>query len=393
MFYSWLILAVLFLARAAMGFQFQSVASVAPFLIHSLHLDYAEIGTLIGLFSLPGAVVSLPAGLFGRHLPDKAIAGTALALMAVGGLVLGLSHGYAMAFSGRLLSGVGAVLLNIALTKMTADWFAPRGIVLAMGTLLASWPLGIAAGLVFQTALAAALGWPEVMYLAAGFAGIALLLVLALYRAPGKMGRRTRKAKKARLSLALIALPPRRESLPALVGGAIWGSYNIGMIVFFSFGPLLLVEQGTLPVQAASWTSVALWINMVSLPLGGFLVHRIGHDAAIVAVACFIAGWALALLPSGIEPIVLSSIIGLAIGPPAAVIMAQPARALSLKNRASGLGLFFTVHYALIALGPVVAGYLRDLSGTAVTAVFFGAACFVFVLPLQLLFERLCRSR
>jgi len=64
MLYSWLILAVMFLARAAMGFQFQSVASVAPFLIHSLRLNYAEIGTLIGLFSLPGAVVSLPAGLF-----------------------------------------------------------------------------------------------------------------------------------------------------------------------------------------------------------------------------------------------------------------------------------------------------------------------------------------
>jgi predicted MFS family arabinose efflux permease len=391
--YSWLILGVLFLARTAMGFQFQSIASVAPFLIHSLHLNYAEIGTLIGLFSLPGAVVSLPAGLFGRHVPDKAMAGAALALMTIGGVMVGLSHGYAMAFWGRLLSGVGGVLLNIALTKMTTDWFAPRGIVLAMGILLASWPLGIAAGLVFQAAMAASVGWAKVMYLAAGFSGLAMLFVFGLYRSPDATGRKKRKAKKTRLALPRLALPPWEESLPALVGGAIWGSYNIGMIVFFSFGPLLLVEQGALPVQAASWTSVALWICMFSLPLGGFLIHRTGHADAAIAISCFIAAWALALLPSGLWPVALSAILGVALGPPAAAIMALPARALGLKNRASGLGLFFTAHYALIALGPVVAGYLRDLSGTAAVAAFFGAACFVAVLPLQLLFERLCKGR
>ncbi len=392
MLYSWLILAVLFLARAAMGFQFQSVASVAPFLIHSLRLNYAEIGTLIGLFSLPGAVVSLPAGLFGRHVPDKAVAGIALALMAVGGVMLGFSHNYAMAFWGRLITGIGAALLNVALTKMTTDWFAPRGIVLAMGILLASWPLGIATGLVVQSAMAAAIGWPKVMFLAAGLSGLAMLLVIGLYRAPGVTGRRAQRAKR-RPALAWIALPPAGESLPAMVGGAIWGSYNIGMIVFFSFGPLLLVEQGVLPVQAASSTSVALWLCMFSLPLGGFLVHRTGRGAAVVAIACFIAAWALALLPSGLWPVALSAILGVAIGPPAAAIMALPARALSLKNRASGLGLFFTVHYALIALGPIAAGYLHDLSGTAASAVFFGAVCFLAVLPLQLLFERLCKGR
>ncbi len=393
MLYSWLILAVMFLARAAMGFQFQSVASVAPFLIHGLRLNYAEIGTLIGLFSLPGAVVSLPAGLFGRHVPDKAIACAALALMAIGGVMLGLSHGYAMAFWGRLLSGAGGVMLNVALTKMTADWFASRGIVLAMGILLASWPLGIAAGLVFQSAMAAAVGWPAVMYLTAGISGFAMLLVFGLYRAPVATGRRTQNAAKGRQAVSLIALPPRKESLLALISGAIWGSYNIGMIVFFSFGPLLLVEQGVLPVQAASWTSVALWICMISVPLGGFLIHRIGHGHAVTAVTCFIAAWALALLPSGLWPVGLSAILGLVIGPPAAAIMALPAEALSLKNRASGLGLFFTVHYSLIAVGPVIAGYLRDLTGTASSAAFFGAACFAAVLPLQLLFEKLRKGR
>jgi predicted MFS family arabinose efflux permease len=396
MSYSWIILGVLFLARTAMGFQFQSIASVAPFLVRGLHVNYAEIGTLIGLFMLPGAVVSLPAGLVGRHVADKVVAGTALGLMSVGGALVGLSHNYSMAFTGRLLCGIGAALLNIALTKMVADWFAERAIVLAMAILLASWPFGIGAALLIQPAMASSPGWRWVMYLAAGFCATAMLFVAALYRPPGST-RKVRAGKKpaaAGLAGSLrIAFPPVNESLAALVAGAIWGSYNIGMVIFFSFAPLLLVEHGALAIQAASWISFALWICILSVPLGGYLVNRIGHANAVIAISCFLSAWALGLLPSGIWPVTLSAIIGITIGPPAGAIMALPARALCRKNRSAGLGLFYTIHYAMSAAGPAIAGYLRDLTGGATTSVIFGAVSFLAVLPLLALFERMVQRQ
>ena len=101
LFYSWIILAILFVARAALGYQFQSIASIAPFLVKSLHVNYAEIGSLIGVYMLPGAIVSLPGGLIGRHVSDRAFATAALGLMTLGGIVVGLSHGYALALAGR----------------------------------------------------------------------------------------------------------------------------------------------------------------------------------------------------------------------------------------------------------------------------------------------------
>ena len=45
----WFILAVLFLARTAMACQFQTVGSLGPVLVQSLGIDYARLGTLIGL--------------------------------------------------------------------------------------------------------------------------------------------------------------------------------------------------------------------------------------------------------------------------------------------------------------------------------------------------------
>lgn len=67
----WLILAVLFVARTAMGFQYQSVASSAPLLLRDLHVGFAEIGTLIGLYHISGVVLSLPGELIIRRLGDK----------------------------------------------------------------------------------------------------------------------------------------------------------------------------------------------------------------------------------------------------------------------------------------------------------------------------------
>ena len=64
----WHILALLFLARTALGFQFQTLASVADDLVVAFGLDYAGIGLLIGLFMAPGVFLALPAGLWGRYV-------------------------------------------------------------------------------------------------------------------------------------------------------------------------------------------------------------------------------------------------------------------------------------------------------------------------------------
>ena len=48
----WLMLMVLFLVRLAMGYQFQSVASVSTHLVSELGLTYTQVGTLIGFFLL-----------------------------------------------------------------------------------------------------------------------------------------------------------------------------------------------------------------------------------------------------------------------------------------------------------------------------------------------------
>jgi hypothetical protein len=52
----WIILAVLFLARTAIGFQFQSIAALSSFMVVDLGIDYTRLGLLTGLYMLPAIV-------------------------------------------------------------------------------------------------------------------------------------------------------------------------------------------------------------------------------------------------------------------------------------------------------------------------------------------------
>jgi MFS family permease len=74
-----------------MGFQFQSLPSVAPPLIADLGITYAEVGFLIGRYFLPGVVLAPPGGLLGRRFGNKRVVVTGLALMVAGGGVAGFA--------------------------------------------------------------------------------------------------------------------------------------------------------------------------------------------------------------------------------------------------------------------------------------------------------------
>src|SRR5262245_49074260 len=132
----WFMLALLFMARTAMGLQFQTVGSLGPILVDALAIEYAAVGTLIGLYLLPGVLIALPGGVVGERFGAKRVVNAGLAMMVAGGVIMGMSASFPVLACGRLLSGTGAVLMNVLLTKIVADWFSGREIATAMAILV-----------------------------------------------------------------------------------------------------------------------------------------------------------------------------------------------------------------------------------------------------------------
>ncbi|MDP6705861.1 MAG: MFS transporter [Alphaproteobacteria bacterium] len=374
----WTILAVLFLARTAMGFQFQSVASVSPFLIETLAIDFAMLGTLIGLFKLPGAVLSLPSGTLGRRYSDRAIVILGLALMALGGTLVGAAESYATAFVGRLLSGIGAVLLNVYLTKMTLDWFDGREVVLAMAILVNSWPFGIAIGLATQGALAVAFGWPAVLYLTALASLLGLVLIAVSYGSPPAVGT-------AGPAAGRLGALSRQELVGISIAALSWSLFNVGLILIVSFGPSHLTARAFGVAEAGQLISIGTWLGVVTIPLGGFLAQRWNCPGPVITV-CLVAGaaacWALA---SGPSPLLAILAFGVLAWAPAGPIMALASEVIRPENRAIGMGLFYTWYYGVMGVLPGFAGYLRDASGDASAPILFAGVTMLAALVFALL--------
>src|SRR5262245_60021613 len=351
-----------------MGFQFQSVASLGPFLIDEFHLSYAQLGWLMGLYLLPGTVIALPGGLLGQRFGDRRVAVTGLALMAAGGALMAASPSFALACVGRAVSGVGGVLLNVLLAKMVADWFAGREISTAMGVMLTAWPAGVALAVAGLGLLASLTSWRQTVHATAAVAAVAAILMLALYRdAPAGGG-----SPPGRASLDLRL--PRRALGLALVGGLAWVAFNAAFIAFVSFTPGLLMAAGATIGEAGLLVSVAIWVSLGSVPLGGWLADRLPrrHDLLIV-IGCLACGLAIGALPVLHGPVVWSALAGLVAGLAPGAMMALLPRVLAPDQLATGFGVYYTVYYLGMAVTQPVAGAIRDRSGSPAAPIFCAA--------------------
>ena len=360
-----------------MGFQFQAVAALSSSVIADFSIDYAQLGLLIGLYLFPGIVIAYPGGLLGRNFGDKRIAVFGLALMVAGGL-LTASGEYPAVLTGRLISGVGAVLLNVLVTKMIMDWFADREIGTALAVLVASWPVGIGIALIVLPGLAAHSSAAAGFACTAGVAAVVLVLLVALYRVPpAAIGARPAGKEPSRLS--------RREFGLVSLAGSVWMLFNAGYILVVSYGPALLVSNGSSQSNAGFTTSLVAWALIITVPLGGVLIDRIGYATAAMVASFIVFGVSAMLVPAAPSP-ALMAFIGVVAGLPVGAMMVLPSEVLRPQNRAAGMGVFYTWYYAGMALLTPAAGILRDTSGApGVPLLFAGALEFAALVVLVLL--------
>jgi MFS family permease len=372
----WRILALLFLVRMTMAVQFQAVGALSPTIQEVFAVGIADIGVLIGLYLAPGLFLAAPGGALGRRFGDKQLVLAGLGLMAVGGVLMAASELWAGLLAGRLVAGLGGVMLNVLMTKMVADWFAGKEISFSLAVFVNSWPVGIAVALIVLPLVAKADGLATALAIVAaltvaGFAGLALY-----YRAPVAAGGGS------------AALGDRVRGVlfgAVLAAGAIWGLYNAALAIVFSFGPELFAARGMGLAEAGSVTSIILWLLAIVGSFAGFLTDWSGRRNLILvlgnlgfAVFVFVGSWTDQLL---LNAIAMGMFSGVAIG----AMMSLPSLVLSPGTRAVGMGIFFTVFYICSAVGPMIAGWMADLTGDIASTYQFAVALLiasVLVLPI-----------
>ena len=378
----WWALFVLFFTRVMLGFQFQAVASTAPSLIDAFSIDYTAIGTLVGLFTLPGLVCSLPAGMIGKKLGNRRAVALGILLMTAGGIATGFADHFAVAAAGRLVSGVGAIALFVLLTKMTSDWFdGDKQLGVAMSFVINAWPIGIGLGILFHGAIENAFSWRGVFWSTSIFSLLALGLLWKAYRDPRPLsGQGQSSAAPASTAISL------REILN--VSGSAIGLtlYNAAAIIILSFVPTLLVSTGLSKLAAGSVVNFYIVTTIIGVSLGGYLAAS-RHRTLVTFVCCIGSALALAATAYASLSVSLYVILGIFAGIPCAYLMTLPLAYLAPSNRDVGFGIFYTWVYGGLGILMMISGYIRDHMASPASPIYFAALLLALVPFATLLFQ------
>ena len=386
----WVVLAIIFLARTCVGFQFIAVAAQMPQLRADLHFDYSQIGVLLGVFMIAGAFLSLPSGMIANKFGDRRTIQIGLVALVIGGAIFGTGNSFNAALIGRIIGGFGAVFITVPAAKILTDWFVGKEMATAMSVLGVAWPVGIAAGMSLLPFINVWSDWRVAVYVTAAVPALAIMLV-SILPASGE-------STKADPAPAIpVARPPlwsinRREFWIIMAGGAAWPLMSTGgYVVFSSYAPIMLIDRGISHTSAALIISILSWLLILIIPLGGYLTDRTGKKDLMFWGGCLTAAAAIAMVPI-MEPValwvILSAILGITVG----MVMALPGEVLSPESRATGLGLYYTLYYIGTGILPVIAGWIQDTMGSASFVIWFSAAC-LSLAPLSLLVFRILQSR
>jgi MFS family permease len=349
---AWFILTALTIGRIAFGFQFQSIATLATDLVPRFGLSYAQLGSLIGAYMLPGIVSALPLGLLGRRFGDRIMLTLGLGLMAAGAAWSALADGPGGIGAGRAVAGVGAVAMVVMQGKIIAEWFTGRFFMLAIGMTVSAFSVGMGLAQLLLPPLDRAFGLHGALLAGAVPAAMAFLFFTIGYRRPPH----------AAPPMRHFSMPSPRECVLLSIAGLAWMTFTAGYSAFASYLPSALALRGEGPTMVALVMTVLTWGNVPGTLGGGGLAGRFGNIPvfmfgticlAVGMVGMALWGW----------PVAWAVIVGVLGATQPGVVMAVGTLSARPENRAAGMGLFYMVYYLGGAGAPALCGIAADFFG------------------------------
>jgi cyanate permease len=156
-----------------------------------------------------------------------------------------------------------------------------------------------------------------------------------------------------------------------------------------SFAPSFLMSRGASVSEAGLITGAALWISIVSVPLGGLVADRLRQPRLLIVAGCVAAAVSMVGIARAPLPTLWMMVTALLLGLPPSIMMAFLPRAVPAEHLATALGVFYVLFYLGMTVSQTLAGLLRDLTGDPAMPLLFAAALMVLTVPAVALFWRI----
>lgn len=325
-------------------------------LIRDFHLSHHQGGMLMSLFALPAIFVSLPSGVLADRYGIKGVGITGLALTGLGSALVATSGSFVGLVSGRVIAGMGAIMIVVISAQGIARWFAGKEMGVAMGIFNTATPVGVIASLNLISTMAARWGWRSGIWATAIFTALALIVFSLFFTVPavqekGTAGRAHSGITTDGLAIWLIAL--------------CWALFTASVMSLFSFAPDYMVSRGLTLQTAGFYTSLVMAGSLFLSPIIGYGADRYGHQEAFIAAGGLGMAILLLLVPAdGSHFALLMLAIGILAAFVPAPVYSRAAQVVSQEKLGRAFGLIAMLNNVGVFVGPQLVGLSRDVTGS-----------------------------
>ena len=349
----WKVLILCFLGMVAMAITIQGLTPVSYRIQKALAIDFGKLGLLMGAISLPGIFLSLPGGMLADRWGRRALIHTGYILIVIGTVLFTTKQGFEVLYVGRMIAGVGCILISVLLPGVVTSLFQGKSLGMAMGIYNTALPLGLIITLSFFGQLGEVLGPFGVFWIPAVFTSIVLILSLIVMRdiTPPKL-----QANK-------IEIPPIKNQIWIL--GLIILFTNMATMGYVTIAPSYFAAQKYSTPVIGIMLSAVLWGTLFLSPVAGYLTSNRNMAKILMVGGCLFQGIWLYFIPlkecSLVIDLVLFSISAGVIITPVYILVP---RTVPISQLNTAYGIILTAMMSGCFLGSGISGYcVQKLGG------------------------------
>jgi MFS family permease len=365
---AWLVFALVAVVLGGNFYVYDSIGPVSDLLQRQRNFSDTQIGMLNAIYHLPNIVLILVGGVLVDRFGAARMTLWTTAVCFVGTALTAFSPGFVGMAGGRLLFGIGAETLNIAVLAAIAQYFAGGGIAFAMGLCLAIGRAGSFSADMSPTwfAQAYAAGWQPPLIIATVIAATSLAAAIGYWLTDRRRGRAKVDASQTAQRFVMSDL--------LRFGTAYWYLLVLCVLwyaVIFAFRSTFSIKyfqhaRGLDLATAGAMNSYVFLAAMFTTPAFGWLCDKIGRYAPMLAFGALLLPVSIAIMawtPWNLW--VATALIGVSFSLVPAVMWPLTSKLVSPARFGTALGLMWVAQNAGIAGANLVAGALNDAAGAS----------------------------
>ena len=367
----WGVLVAISVAMFGNYYTYDSVAPVADSLQRLLHYSDTQIGTLNAIYSFPNIIMVLIGGVivdrFGTRLSTLIFS----VICLIGAGLTASSPSFPVMAAGRLIFGLGAESMIVAITVAIGQWFVGRQLGFAFGVNLSIARAGSYCA-DYSTTWFKPLydqGWQPPLLLSAGFSLFAVLACVVYYLLESRAARKFDLQQRAASDRIVWSDLLRFDRSYWYIVGLCVTFYS----VIFPFRSTFAIKyfqhaHGLSLQEAGALNSYVFAAAIVFTPLFGLMVDKLGHRASFMAFGTFLLASVFPILGyTHLNLWVSTVLIGIAFSLVPAVIWPAVPYLVEPSRLGTGYGLMTMVQNIGLFLFNLAAGALNDAYGAGPT--------------------------